>query len=183
MEGLIRVERQKLSFTIDNILSRYPSYGAAGAALRERAASPAAVQVEAAHRSCICCCFCSRCGDMFHSEFIHEGRSTTLDPSAFTNIFPLGFKSSSNIDNTSNYIFSFFLSPCLLNWNDVSPLQPATTGGPQQRCQTPAGQETLATRSRARLRCTGEPGATAPFSLRSSWTRWRSCSCRTSTQM
>lgn len=97
--------------------------------------------------------------------------------------FPLSLKSS-GIMTTRAFILSLFFFPlCLPNWNDVSPLQPASTGGPQQRCQTPAGQERLATRSRARLRCTGEPGATALFSLRSSWTRWRNCSCRTSIRM
>lgn len=85
MEGLTRAERQKLPFTIDNILSRYPSCGAGGAALRDRAASPAAVQVEAARRSCLCCCFCSNCGDVFHTEFIHEGRSGTFDRCTSTN--------------------------------------------------------------------------------------------------
>ncbi|XP_075901157.1 pituitary homeobox 2 [Nelusetta ayraudi] len=82
MEGLMRTESQKLPFTIDNILSRYPSCGAGGAALRDHAASPAAVQVEAAHRSCLCCCFCSNCGDVFHTEFIHEACQYRWPPAA-----------------------------------------------------------------------------------------------------
>lgn len=91
MEGLIRTERQKLPFTIDNILSRYPSCAASGAAPGDRAASPAAVQVEAARRSCICCCFCSNCGDLFHTEFIHEGRGTAFGPETFTSTNSLPF--------------------------------------------------------------------------------------------
>lgn len=86
MEGLIRTERQKFPFTIENILSKYPnsnggrrSCGASGAGLKERPASPVGVQAEAARRACLCCCFCSNCGDIFHTDFIHEGKSIILN--------------------------------------------------------------------------------------------------------
>lgn len=76
------MERQKFPFTIENILNKYPnnngdreSFGRSGAGLKERAASPAGVQAEPVHRACLCCCCCSRHGDIFHTDFIHEGKT------------------------------------------------------------------------------------------------------------
>lgn len=88
MDGLIGMERQKFPFTIENILSKYPdsngdrrSCGTSGAGLKERPASPVGVQAEAVHRACLCCCYCSHCGDIFQTDFIHEGKTK---PTIFT---------------------------------------------------------------------------------------------------
>lgn len=84
--GLIRMERQKFPFTIENIL-KYPSrsgdkrsYGASGLGLKEKTVSPAGGQTEAVHHACLCCCYCSHCADILQPDFIHEGRTI---PSAF----------------------------------------------------------------------------------------------------
>lgn len=76
------MERQKFPFTIENILNNYPnnngdreSFERSGAGLKERAASPAGVQAEPVHRACLCCCCCSRRGDIFHTDYIHEGKT------------------------------------------------------------------------------------------------------------
>lgn len=86
VEGLIRMERQKFPFTIENIL-KYPSssgdkrsYGASGLGLKEKTVNPAGGQTEAVHHACLCCCYCSHCADILQPDFIHEGRTT---PSAF----------------------------------------------------------------------------------------------------
>lgn len=66
--------------------------------------------------------------------------------------------------------------------NQTSSLQLVSMAGTQQSSQIRAGWETLTGRSSHPVN-RGEPGVTGPFSLRNSWTHWRSCSCRTSTQM
>lgn len=75
MDGPIRRPRQKLPFTIENILSRYPNSngGRRSTGLEERAASPVLVQTEVFHCACLCCCCCSRCGDLLQADFSHEG--------------------------------------------------------------------------------------------------------------
>lgn len=85
MDGLIGMERQKFPFTIENILSKYPdsngdrrSCGTSGAGLKERPVSPAGVQAETVHRACLCCCYCSHCGDIFQTDFIHEGKTKPI---------------------------------------------------------------------------------------------------------
>ncbi|XP_038589914.1 homeobox protein goosecoid-2 [Micropterus salmoides] len=77
MDGLIRMERQKFPFTIENILSKYPnsnedrwSCGTSG--LKEKAVSPVGGQTATVHHACLCCCYCSHCGDIFQADFIHE---------------------------------------------------------------------------------------------------------------
>ncbi|KAM3874449.1 uncharacterized protein ACN63O_001433 [Diretmus argenteus] len=81
MDGLIRMERQKFPFTIENILNKYPTgngeswlCGAGGLKEKtERPGSPAGSRAEAVHHSCwCCCCCCSHCGDMFQTDFIPE---------------------------------------------------------------------------------------------------------------
>lgn len=80
MDGLFRMERQKFPFTIENILSKYPNSngdrqpcGTSG--LKEKAVSPVGGQTETAHHACLCCCYCSHCGDIFQPDFIHEGKT------------------------------------------------------------------------------------------------------------
>lgn len=79
MDGLIRVERQKFPFTIENILRKYPisnggvsSCGISVVGLKDKALSPAGGQTETVHHTCLCCCYC--CGDVFHPDFFHEGK-------------------------------------------------------------------------------------------------------------
>lgn len=72
MDGPIRRPRQKLPFTIENILSRYPnsSGGRRSTGLDE---SPVVVQTEVLHCACLCCCCCPHCGDLLQAEFSHGG--------------------------------------------------------------------------------------------------------------
>ena len=91
MDGLIRMERQKFPFTIENILSKYPNSnedrwtcGTSGAGLKERALSPVGDQAEAVHHACVCCCFCSHCGDILRTDFIQEGK---FNPQLCGNMF------------------------------------------------------------------------------------------------
>ncbi|XP_078142730.1 uncharacterized protein LOC139920361 [Centroberyx gerrardi] len=82
MDGLMRMERQKFPFTIENILNKYPNSGgdsrpcgASAAGLKEKAGrsgSPAGGQTDGVHHTCLCCCYCSHCGDVFQTDFIHE---------------------------------------------------------------------------------------------------------------
>uniref|UniRef100_H3CUK3 Goosecoid homeobox 2 n=1 Tax=Tetraodon nigroviridis TaxID=99883 RepID=H3CUK3_TETNG len=73
MDGPIRRPRQKLPFTIDNILSRFPNGngGQRSAGAGESAAGPLAVL----RCACLCCCgcCCSHCGDLLQADFSHEG--------------------------------------------------------------------------------------------------------------
>lgn len=83
MDGLIRMERQKFPFTIENILSKYPNSngdnwtcGTSGAGLKEKAASPVGDQTETVPHACMCCCcYCPHCGDIFRTDFIPEGKT------------------------------------------------------------------------------------------------------------
>lgn len=70
MDGLIRRPRQKLPFTIENILSRYPNGDRRSPGLEERAVL---VQTEVFRRACLCCCCCSRCGDLIQADSSHQG--------------------------------------------------------------------------------------------------------------
>ncbi|KAI9524514.1 hypothetical protein NQZ68_016432 [Dissostichus eleginoides] len=73
LNGLVRMERHKFPFTIENILSKYPnSNGTSGGGIKEKAVSPAGGQTEAVHHACLCCCYCSHCGDIYQADFIHE---------------------------------------------------------------------------------------------------------------
>lgn len=81
MDGPNRMDRQKFPFSIENILSNYPttngvrrSCGASGPGLKERAGSPLGGPREAVHHTCLCCCYCSHCGDIYHTDFIQEGK-------------------------------------------------------------------------------------------------------------
>lgn len=71
MDGPIRRPRQKLPFTIENILSRYPNGGRRSLGLEERAVL---VQTEVFRCACLCCCCCcSRCGDLIQADSSHQG--------------------------------------------------------------------------------------------------------------
>ncbi|KAM9841269.1 pituitary homeobox 3 [Aulostomus maculatus] len=74
MEDLIRVEKQKFSFTIENILRKYPSNNGdvQSSGLKEKAVIPIGGQTDSVHHTCLCCCYCSHCGDIFQTEFFHE---------------------------------------------------------------------------------------------------------------
>ncbi|XP_041666259.1 homeobox protein goosecoid-2 [Cheilinus undulatus] len=85
MDGLIRMERQKFPFTIENILSKYPdssgdkrSCGTAG--LKDKVSGAVGGQPESVHHACMCCCYCSHCGDIFHTDFIHEACQYSWPP-------------------------------------------------------------------------------------------------------
>ncbi|XP_029300533.1 homeobox protein goosecoid-2 isoform X2 [Cottoperca gobio] len=97
MDGRIRMERHKLPFTIDNILSKYPnsnvdrrSCGTSGAGLKEKAVCPAGGQTEAVHHACLCCCYCSHCGDIYQTDFIHEACQYGWPPAMLTDACRLG---------------------------------------------------------------------------------------------
>lgn len=82
MDGLIRVERQKFPFTIDNILRKYSSSDEEGRScgprdvgLKEKVLSRAGGQTDTAHHTCLCCCYCSHCGDVFQTDFFREGET------------------------------------------------------------------------------------------------------------
>ncbi|MEQ2170890.1 hypothetical protein GOODEAATRI_005039 [Goodea atripinnis] len=84
MGGHIKMERQKFPFTIENILSKYPSgigenqsYGISVLGLKEKMVCP-----ESVHQACLCCCFCSHCADMFHSDLIHKACQYEWSPAA-----------------------------------------------------------------------------------------------------
>lgn len=96
MDGLIRMERQKFPFTIENILSKYPNSngdrrtcGTSGAGLKEKAVSPVGDQTETVHHACLCCCYCSHCGDIFRSDYIPEGKTKPSAPLA--HVLKIGF--------------------------------------------------------------------------------------------
>lgn len=76
MDGPIRKPRQKLPFTIENILSRFPKSngGQRSAGSDESAASPVVVQAEVFRCACLCCRRCSHCGDLLQADFSHEGQ-------------------------------------------------------------------------------------------------------------
>ncbi|KAF7667556.1 hypothetical protein LDENG_00057800 [Lucifuga dentata] len=40
--------------------------------------SPAGGQTDTVHHACLCCCCCSHCGDVFHTDFVHEGKSRII---------------------------------------------------------------------------------------------------------
>ncbi|XP_071321513.1 homeobox protein goosecoid-2 [Trachinotus anak] len=95
MDGLIRMERQKFPFTIENILSKYPNSngdrrtcGTSGAGLQEK--SPVGDQTETVHHACVCCCYCSHCGDIFRADFIHEACQYGWPPAMLSNSYRLG---------------------------------------------------------------------------------------------
>ncbi|XP_037341207.2 homeobox protein goosecoid-2 [Pungitius pungitius] len=97
MDGLNRIERQKFPFSIENILSNYPttngvrrSCGASGAGLKERALSPVGGQREAVHHTCPCCCYCSHCGDIYQTDFIQEACPYAWPPAMLTDPCRLG---------------------------------------------------------------------------------------------
>ncbi|XP_029024055.1 homeobox protein goosecoid-2 [Betta splendens] len=79
LNGLRMVERQKFPFTIENILSKYPnsngdrlSFGISGAGRDQKAATPDGRKTDTARHACLCCCYCSHCGDIVHTDFIQE---------------------------------------------------------------------------------------------------------------
>ncbi|KAM9734621.1 homeobox protein goosecoid-2-like [Menidia menidia] len=97
MDGLVRMERQKFPFSIENILSKYPngngekrSCGASGLGLTEKTVRPARGQAESVHRACLCCCCCSHCADVFHTDFIHEACQYGWNPAVLSEPCRLG---------------------------------------------------------------------------------------------
>lgn len=106
------MERQKFPFSIENILSKYPSssgdkwsYGASGLALKEKTGTPAGGQTEAVHHACLCCCYCSHCADVLQTDFIHEGKTT------------LPFLSSIALILLSNLKSDLVPAACQYGWN------------------------------------------------------------------
>lgn len=77
MHRHIKMERQKFPFTIENILSKYPSSTGEKPPCETRALGFKEKMVcpDSVHHACLCCCFCSHCADMFHSDLIPEGRN------------------------------------------------------------------------------------------------------------
>ncbi|KAJ0013139.1 hypothetical protein NQD34_017473, partial [Periophthalmus magnuspinnatus] len=84
----VSMERQKFPFSIENILSTCPHApddgpASAGSGLKHTP-QPSVSRVDPGQRSgqrseqtCFCCCFCSRCvycGDVFQTDYVHEGR-------------------------------------------------------------------------------------------------------------
>ncbi|XP_054896731.1 homeobox protein goosecoid-2 [Poeciliopsis prolifica] len=74
MNRHIKMERQKFPFTIENILNKYPNSigdkqpcGTGVFGLKDKMVCP-----EPVHHACLCCCFCSHCADMLHSDLIHD---------------------------------------------------------------------------------------------------------------
>ncbi|XP_068191642.1 homeobox protein goosecoid-2-like [Antennarius striatus] len=97
MDGLIGMERQKFPFTIENILTKYPNStgdkwtcGAGDAGVKERIVSPAGVQADNIHHTCLCCCYCSHCGDLFQTELMHEACQYRWPPVMLTDSCLLG---------------------------------------------------------------------------------------------
>ncbi|XP_008301130.1 homeobox protein goosecoid-2 [Stegastes partitus] len=95
MNGLIRMERQKFPFTIENILSKYPNSngdkrpcGASG--LKEKTVGPAGGQTDTVPPACLCCCYCSHCADIFHTDFIHEACQYGWSPAMLSDPCRLG---------------------------------------------------------------------------------------------
>uniref|UniRef100_A0A3Q1KBE5 Homeobox domain-containing protein n=1 Tax=Anabas testudineus TaxID=64144 RepID=A0A3Q1KBE5_ANATE len=65
MDGLIRMEKQKFPFTIENILSKYPngngdrlSCGTNVVGLNENSVSPVGGKTDTIHHACLRCCYC-----------------------------------------------------------------------------------------------------------------------------
>ncbi|KAJ0057284.1 hypothetical protein NL108_002233 [Boleophthalmus pectinirostris] len=77
------MERQKFPFSIENILNTCPStladsssYGVVGSGVKEKL-QPSVNRVDPGHQTCFCCCYCSHCaycGEVFQTDYIHEGR-------------------------------------------------------------------------------------------------------------
>nr|XP_057920805.1 homeobox protein goosecoid-2 isoform X2 [Doryrhamphus excisus] len=86
MDALMRLERQKFPFSIEDILRKYPdtceNFGGAGVKDEMRSSS-------CVHQTCLCCCCCccccSRCGDIVHHEascrYEWTGTTAHSDPS------------------------------------------------------------------------------------------------------
>ena len=88
MKGLFGMARQKFPFTIENILNKFPEKSneeinrldSAALGLKEKAeGSTAGRPTETVHHTCcLSCCCCFHCGEVFHSDFIHESKSRNL---------------------------------------------------------------------------------------------------------
>lgn len=79
---MMMMEGQKMSFTIENILSKYPKSNCGrwtcDAGVKEKAGSPVGGHTETVHHALVCCCcYCSHCGDMLRYDFLHEGKNKT----------------------------------------------------------------------------------------------------------
>lgn len=123
MDGLIRMERQKFPFTIENILSKYPNgngdrlpCGTSGVGLHESTVSPTGVKTDTIHHTCLHCCYCSHCGDIFQSDFIHEGK--TLSSACFKTRYIL----------FTNLKFDLLPAACQYGWPPVMLSDPCRLG-------------------------------------------------------
>ncbi|CAL8281340.1 unnamed protein product [Gadus morhua 'NCC'] len=82
MKGLFGMARQNFPFTIENILNKFPDKSSeeknlldsAAVGLKEKAEGSATGRpTETVHHTCcLSCCCCFHCGEVFHSDFIHE---------------------------------------------------------------------------------------------------------------
>ncbi|XP_028319302.1 homeobox protein goosecoid-2 [Gouania willdenowi] len=81
MDAGIMGGREKLPFTIENILNKFPNTNGderGGSALKEELSKPGGSQTEYIHHTCLCCCCCCCCynnhcaADVYHTELIHE---------------------------------------------------------------------------------------------------------------
>ncbi|KAJ8393928.1 hypothetical protein AAFF_G00054610 [Aldrovandia affinis] len=82
MEEVNGTERRKFSFTIEDILARFPRGGgerAVGQSPTSQLAQPSqddvtleglppAAQTDILDQPCLCCCYCSRCGDLLNTD-------------------------------------------------------------------------------------------------------------------
>ncbi|CAL8321133.1 unnamed protein product [Lota lota] len=82
MKGLFSMAHQKFPFTIENILNKFPDnsneemnrFDSAAVGPKAKAeGSTAGRPTETVHHTCcLSCCCCFHCGEVFHSDFIHE---------------------------------------------------------------------------------------------------------------
>lgn len=145
MDGLIRMERQKFPFTIENILSKYPdgngdgrSCGTSGAGLKEKRVSPVGGQTETVHCARLCCCYCSHCGDVLQTDFIHEGKTSILSMRRVTSVdtFWTGFDFSNALlpDLKSDVL----PAACQYGWPPAMLADPCRLGDTHREEQTPS---------------------------------------------
>lgn len=129
MDGLIRMEKQKFPFTIENILSKYPngngdrlSCGTNVVGLNENSVSPVGGKTDTIHHACLRCCYCSHCGDIFQTDFIHEGKTKS------SACFKPGFETCYHYILFSNLKSDLLLPACQYGWPPVMLSDPCRLG-------------------------------------------------------
>ncbi|XP_011480275.1 homeobox protein goosecoid-2 [Oryzias latipes] len=98
MDGLMRTERQKFSFSIESILSKCPNSlgeklacGARVLGLKERAVCSDGGPAESVGHACLCCCcYCTHCADIIHADFIHDACPYGWSPAVLSEQCRLG---------------------------------------------------------------------------------------------